>query len=228
MYHLLGLGSPANMKPDWIAFAHVRTWTDSWLPMLKSLDYFRDYPAEPLYYAKLYDTLIYPLPSLFPMMLVRRLGLQAQELRVLAWTSWLAVVGVLLAVVAIARQQLRRRGGSLSVATVVALTVLWAGFYPLFKGYALGNASTFLTLTFAVLTYCWSRGDEKTGGVLVAAMTMVKPQFVLLIVWFADLLRGVRRPQKSRLPESACLAVAQGAVALRQPEHVRHAQPHDV
>ena len=185
VYHLLGLGSPANMKPNWIAFAHVRTWTDSWLPMLKSLDYFRAHPTEPIYYAKLYDTLIYPLPSLFPMVLVRKLGLERQELRVLAWTSWLAVVGVLLAVVAIARGELRRRGGSLSVAAVLALAVLWVGFYPLFKGYALGNASTFLTLTFAVLLWVWARGEEKTGGVLVAAMTMVKPQFVLLVVWFA-------------------------------------------
>ncbi len=185
VYHLLGLGSPANMKPNWLAFAHVRTWTDSWLPMLKSLDYFRDHPNEPLYYAKLYDTLIYPLPSLFPMMLVRKLGLQAHELRVLAWTSWLAVFGVLFAILAIARQELRRRSGSLSVASVVALVALWIGFYPLLKGYALGNASTFLTLTFAVLVWLWARGNERAGGVLVAAMTMVKPQFVLLVVWFA-------------------------------------------
>ncbi len=185
VYHLLGLGSPANMKADWNSFLHVRTWTDSWLPMLKSLDYFRDHPDQPLYYAKLYDTLIYPLPSLFPMMLVRRLGLQAHELRVLAWTSWFAVLGVLAAVLAIARQELRRRGGSLSIASTVALAVLWAGFYPLFKGYGLGNASTFLTLAFALLTWLWARGNERSGGVVLAAMMMVKPQFVLLVVWLA-------------------------------------------
>ncbi len=185
VYHLLGLGSPGNMKSDWNSFLHVRTWTDSWLPMLKSLDYFRDHPHEPIYYAKLYDTLIYPLPSLFPMMLVRKFGLGAHELRVLAWTSWLAVIGVLLAVLMIARQELRRRGGSLSAASVVALVVLWAGFYPLFKGYGLGNASTFLTLAFAVLLWLWARGNERSGGVVLAAMMMVKPQFVLLVVWFA-------------------------------------------
>ena len=185
VYHLLGLGSPVNMKADWKSFLHVQTWTDSWLPMLKSLDYFRDHPDQPLYYAKLYDTLIYPLPSLFPMMIVRRLGLQAHELRVLAWTSWFAVLGVLAAVLAIARQELRRRGGSLSIASAIALAVLWAGFYPLFKGYGLGNASTFLTLAFAVLTWLWARGNERSGGVVLAAMMMVKPQFVLLVVWLA-------------------------------------------
>lgn len=204
VYHLLSLGSPGNMKGDVVAFLHARQWTDSWLPMLKSLDYFREHPTEPIYYAKLYDTLIYPLPSLFPLMLIRKLGLRAHELRVLAWCSWMAVVGVLGVSLSLARQQLRSRGGSLSFASALGIVVLWAGFYPLFKGYALGNASTFLTLAFAALILVWSRDpgpqtgaprtgaprtglrwNEIAGGLLIAGMTMVKPQFVLLVLWLA-------------------------------------------
>lgn len=185
VYHLLGLGSPANMKGDWLAFLHVRTWTDSWLPMLKSLDYFHDHPHEPIYFAKLYDTLIYPLPSLLPMMLLRKLGLQSHELRAIAVASWLACVGVLGFSLVLARTQLRRHGGSLSWASAFAMLVLWFGFYPLFKGYALGNASTFLSCAFAAVLWLWCRGDESAAGVLIAAMTMVKPQFVLLVVWLA-------------------------------------------
>ena len=45
-------------------FAHVRQGTDSWEPMLKSLDYFHAHPEMPIYQAKLYDTLIYSLVSL--------------------------------------------------------------------------------------------------------------------------------------------------------------------
>ena len=185
VYHLLHLGSPANMKGDWLSFVHVRQWTDSWLPMLKSLDYFRDHPSEPIYYAKLYDTLIYPLPSLLPMVVLRKLGLQPHELRILAVLSWLACWGVLGFSLLLARVELRRRGGSLSLASVLAVTVIWAGFYPLFKGYALGNASTFLSCAFAALLWAWARGSERAAGVLIAAMTMVKPQFVLLVVWMA-------------------------------------------
>ena len=133
VYHLLGLGSPANMKGDWLAFLHVRQWTDSWLPMLKSLDYFRDHPNEPIYYAKLYDTLIYPLPSLLPMVLLRKLGLGPHELRILAVLSLLACFGVLGFSLLLAREELRRRGGSLTVASVLAVAVVWAGLYPLFK-----------------------------------------------------------------------------------------------
>lgn len=188
VYHLLHLGSPANMKGDVLAFLHVRQWTDSWLPMLKSLDYFRDHPHEPIYFAKLYDTLIYPLPSLFPMVLVRAVGLGARELRILASASWLAAVGVLGFALAIGQLQLKRRGASLSAMSMLGVAVLWAGFYPLFKGYALGNASTFLSCAFAAVIFVWSRGTKRgevAGGLLVAAMTMVKPQFVLLLLWFA-------------------------------------------
>lgn len=200
VYHLLGLGSPNNMKGDWLAFAHVHTWTDSWLPMLKSLDYFREHPHEPIYYAKLYDTLIYPLPSLLPMVLLRKLGLQAHELRIIAVLSWFACIGVAGFTLALAQVQLRKRGGSLSFASVLAVVVLWAGFYPLFKGYALGNASTFLSCAFAAVLWCWVRGNERAAGVLIACMTMVKPQFVLLVVWLA-----LRRKWNALI---ACLAVA--------------------
>ncbi len=185
VYHLLGLGSPANMKGDWLAFLHVRQWTDSWLPMLKSLDYFRDHPNEPIYYAKLYDTLIYPLPSLLPMVLLRKLGLGPHELRILAVLSFLACFGVLGFSLLLARVELRRRGGSLSGASVLAVAVVWAGLYPLFKGYALGNASTFLSCAFAALLWAWVQGNDRAAGVLIAAMAMVKPQFVLLVLWLA-------------------------------------------
>ena len=33
-----GLGSPGGIKSFFLEFVHVRQWTDSWLPMLKSLD----------------------------------------------------------------------------------------------------------------------------------------------------------------------------------------------
>ena len=40
-----GLGNPGGIKPFFLQFVHVRQWTDSWLPMLKSLDYFHAHPS---------------------------------------------------------------------------------------------------------------------------------------------------------------------------------------
>src|SRR6201989_1210194 len=70
-----GLGSPGGIKQFFLQFVHVRQWTDSWLPMLKSLDYLHAHPSEPIYYAHLYDTLIYPLASLLPLAALQELGL---------------------------------------------------------------------------------------------------------------------------------------------------------
>jgi alpha-1,2-mannosyltransferase len=186
VYHVLRMGSPGNMKYDFGAWLHVQQWTDSWLPMMKSLDYFRDHPTEPIYYAKLYDTLIYPLPSLFPIVLLRKMGLgDYGQLRVLAWASWLAVWLVGIVSLALARVLLLRRAAKLSWVSVLAVMLACLGFFPLIKGYSLGNAQTFLTLGFAVLVFTWSTGREKTSGVLAAGLAMVKPQYVLLLVWMA-------------------------------------------
>lgn len=186
IYHLLHMGSPENLKGDLKSFAHVSQWTDSWLPMMKSLDYFRDHPQEPLYFAKLYDTLIYPLPSLFPIVLLRKFGLNdTAQLRVLAWASWLAVWLVGIFSLALARILLLRRGARLSWISILAVMLACLGFYPLIKGYSIGNAQTFLTLGFSVLVFTWSTGREKTSGILTAGLAMVKPQYVLLLVWMA-------------------------------------------
>jgi alpha-1,2-mannosyltransferase len=44
----LHLDNPGNMKFE-AAFTHLWQGTDSWLPMMKSLDYFCDNPTLPIY-----------------------------------------------------------------------------------------------------------------------------------------------------------------------------------
>jgi alpha-1,2-mannosyltransferase len=180
-----------NNTPGTIAqlvklFAHVQQGTDSWEPMLKSLDYFHAHPESPIYEAKLYDTLIYSLVSLLPLAALEKLGITGDRmLRLLAWSSWLAVwfVGGISAL--LASRLLSRKGAKLSVASIISIFVACIFFYPLLKGYTLGNAQTFLTLGFTLLIYLWSNGREKSSGVVVAALAMVKPQYVLILLWMA-------------------------------------------
>src|SRR6201995_3196787 len=111
---IAGLGSPGGIKVFFLQFVHVRQWTDSWLPMLKSLDYFAAHPTEPIYYAHLYDTLIYPLASLLPLVALRNLGLSEPAiLEILAVLSWLAVLGVAAVSLWMGQRLLKRRGVSL-------------------------------------------------------------------------------------------------------------------
>jgi len=199
----LGLGNPGSIKPLILDFAHVRQWTDSWLPMMKSLDYFQAHPTEPIYAAKLYDTLIYSLGSLLPMVFLRKLGVtDPAMLRLLAIGSWLAVLGVAAVVLLMARRLLRTYGARLTWPAVLAVVLAVLGCYPLLKGYALGNAQTFLSFGFALLLYLWTTGRERSAGVVAALLAFVKPQYVLLLIWMA-----VRRRWGAMWAFLACSAV---------------------
>jgi hypothetical protein len=181
---IAGLGNPGGIKDPFLAFIHLRQWTDSWLPMLKSLDYFRAHPAEPIYYAHLYDTLIYPLASLLPLVFLRKLGLtEPAILHILVIASWLAVLGVAVVSLWMGRWLLLRRNLSLDRQSILAVFLACIGCYPLLKGYSLGNAQTFLSFLFAVLLYLWTRGRERSAGVVTALLAFVKPQYALLWIW---------------------------------------------
>jgi alpha-1,2-mannosyltransferase len=187
--HVLVLGgpgkqSPGSIIPDLIHFFRFQQWTDSWLPMMKSLDYFKANPALPIYDAKLYDTLIYSLASELPLVAMRKIGMSdAAMLRALSIFAWLAVWGVAAASLAMARWLVRKRGAALTWTSVVAVVLACLGCYPLIKGYSLGNAQTFLSFGFAVMLLLWTTGRERGAGVVAALMTAVKPQFILLLVW---------------------------------------------
>ena len=200
---VLGLGNPGGLKPYLLAFVHGRQWTDSWGPMMKSLDYFQAHPHLPIYDAPLYDTLIYSLGSLLPLLALRKLGLaDAAMLRVLTIASWLAVAGVAVVSLALARTLLHRRGKRLDAVSSVAVLLACLGCYPLMKGYALGNAQTFLSFGFTLLLLLWTKGHERSAGVLGALLAFVKPQYALLLVWMA-----VRRRWGAAVAFLACSAV---------------------
>jgi alpha-1,2-mannosyltransferase len=187
--HVLVLGgpgkeNPGNVIPDLRKFFHLQQWTDSWLPMMKSLDYFRDHPKLPIYDAKLYDTLIYPLTSELPLWLLRKLGMSdATMLKTLAVGTFLSVWGVVVVSLLMARWLLRRRGAELTWPAAVAVVLACLGCYPLMKSFTLGNAQTFLSFGFAVMLWLWTTGRERSAGVMAAMITAVKPQFILLLVW---------------------------------------------
>jgi alpha-1,2-mannosyltransferase len=181
---VLHLGNPGSIKIEITSFLHMRQWTDSWLPMMKSLDYFNANPTKPIYAAPLYDTLIYSLASELPLVALRRLGVgDAAMLRLLSLFSWLSVVGVAAMSIAMGRKLLRMRGVELTWPAVVAVILACLGCYPLLKGYSLGNAQTMLSFGFALMLYLWTSGREREAGVVAALLAFVKPQYVLLLVW---------------------------------------------
>jgi hypothetical protein len=58
-------------------------------------------------------------------------------------------------------------------------------FMPITLAFSLGQAQIFLDLFFALLVLFWVQGRQRPAGVMMALMTMVKPQFGLLLLWTA-------------------------------------------
>ncbi|MDE1162945.1 MAG: glycosyltransferase family 87 protein [Acidobacteriaceae bacterium] len=180
----LHLGNPGNIHRDLTNLIHLHQWTDSWLPMMKSLDYFQQFPHKPLYFAPLYDTLIYSLVSLLPMVALRKIGVtDPTMLHLLALGSLLAIVGIAVCCLWMGKRLLERRGETLRWPAMVAVCLSVLCCYPLLKGFSLGNAQTYLSFGFALLLVLWTTGHERASGVTACVLTCVKPQYVLILIW---------------------------------------------
>jgi len=201
-----------EMRVRYRDFFHFHQFTDSWTPMLGSVNSFLAHPGLAIYQAKLYDTLLYPLTSILPLLWMKQAGMSdAGVLRGLMIASWIAVVAVVALQVLIAARIAGRAGsgrGTLSWCAVVA-TVLAAFFFmPITLAFSLGQAQIFLDLFFTLMVLFWIEGRERPAGVMMALLTMVKPQFGLLLLWAA------LRRRWNALAAGALTLAAGGAVSL--------------
>jgi hypothetical protein len=87
---------------------------------------------------------------------------------------------------------------------VAARVLLVAGFaltfYPLVKGYTLGQIQVWLNGLFALALLCWATGWKATSGVLIGLVCLVKPHYGVFLIWGA-----VRREWRM---VAACAATA--------------------
>jgi hypothetical protein len=145
--------------------------------------------------------LIYPLTSILPLLWMRQAGMSdATVLRTLLLASWLAVCGVVAAAVAIASKAATLTSLTWRAALATALAAFF--FMPITLAFSLGQAQIFLDLCFALLVLFWIQGKESPAGVMMALLTMVKPQWGLLLLWSA-----LRRRWSALAAAAATLAV---------------------
>jgi hypothetical protein len=170
---------------------------DSWSPMLDALDHLHRSTAIPLYSQLFFREHVkfqYPPSSLvFVDALARLTGASNMRLIVLLnRLSWCEVVLVAVASWRLFLGALRedwpgelpdfRLCSSLcmSLASWLALAV---GFYPLTRGYMLGQAQTTITLLVACALLSWQTGRPKLAGVLIGLCCCLKPQWVVMCIW---------------------------------------------
>jgi alpha-1,2-mannosyltransferase len=163
---------------------------DSWLPMWRASEFFRAHPGAPVYQSVFFDMGIkfqYPLLSILPVYWLQDWGITfPQFLAVTRILSWLAVWLVAAAGVLIAARLLPSNIASgARKAALSAVLIAGICFHPLLRGYTLGQVQILLALGFAIAFYCWLRGREKSAGALIGILALIKPQFVLLLIWAA-------------------------------------------
>lgn len=204
--------------PDWLfdsnlhalnRYVHLLQGHDSWRPMLSAMHFWQAHPRSPLYQNVFFSQHIkfqYPLTSLLPLVALNRLGFSDLQIWALGRAvGWISVGLVALMCVAIARHSsssARCRVPKLNIATIVAIFLGSLLFYPLLIGCVLGQIQTILTLFYSVAFYCWLRGYERTGGVFIGLMILVKPQFSLLLLWAA-----LRKRWNALIAGLACVAL---------------------
>jgi hypothetical protein len=201
-----------EMRVRYGDFFHFHQFTDSWTPMLGSVNSFMAHPGVAIYQAKLYDTLIYPLTSVLPLLWMKQAGMSdTSVLRALMIASWIAVVAVLALQVLIAAKisgQSAPQCGTLSWRAALATFFAAFFFMPITLAFSLGQAQIFLDLFFTLLVLFWIERRERSSGVMMALLAMVKPQFGLLLLWAA-----LRRRWNALASAAVTLAVG-GSVSL--------------
>jgi hypothetical protein len=68
-------------------------------------------------------------------------------------------------------------------ARYAALAALGLTFYPLVKGYSLGQVQTWVTALFAGVLTAWLAGRPGLAGVLAGVMCLIKPHYAILLPW---------------------------------------------
>jgi len=198
-----------EMRGRYMDFLRFHQFTDSWGPMLGSVNSYLSHPGLPIYQAKLYDTLIYPLTSILPLYWMKRAGMSdAAVLHALMIASWVAVCAVVGLQARIAAKAAVRVSSGLSWSAGGAVLLAAFFFMPITLAFSLGQAQIFLDLFFTLLVFFWVNEQERPAGVMMALLAMVKPQFGLLLLWSA-----LRRRWNALAAGVVTLAVG-GAISL--------------
>jgi len=165
---------------------------DSLGAMLPALKSFAANPQVSPYQAVFFHDNVkfqYPLTSLLPLYFLQRLGVgDDDQSTIFNSACCIALLGILLLSIFIALR-LNRGGGpntsAWSTRVIVSTTVAAACllFYPITRGLELGQIQTILTFGFTAAFCCWIWGREKTSGVILGVMVLVKPQYALFLVW---------------------------------------------
>lgn len=184
-----GMGANATLVKS---FFTLQAGDDSWMPMEAAYDVLTEPGGGELYARLFFEEGVkfqYPPTSLLPYKLSEALNL---ELTSAFWNhvSWGLAVSVAIAIALLGSSFLQRYdNGRTSQATryllVAMLGLITLDFFPLLRGYTLGQVQTLLTAIFTLACLFWLKGKTALSGAMIGLICLFKPQFGLFLIWSA-------------------------------------------
>lgn len=185
---------------------------DSWGAMHVALDYVTTAPPVPLYTEIFFNRQYrfqYPPSALFALSGLRLIDaerVQVDDFYVGPWPAlntllgWIFIALAACATAVLLEIRLRQEHpqfdwGQFTAVRGLIVAGLALTFYPLVKGFTLGQIQVWINGTFAIALLGWVMGWRGTSGVLVGAMSLIKPHYGLMILW--AMLRGEMRFAKA-------------------------------
>jgi len=164
--------------------------SDSWGQMATALAEFRAAPDGLLYHDVFFRRHIrfpYPPTSLLLTEAVDYLRVGSRFLNVVSFLAVIATVVLVCALLLGSFDRTRARLGRADhVALCVAAVLATLTFYPVVKGFALGQIQTWINLQLGTVVWLWWAGRERTAGVLIGIACALKPHYGLLWLWGAS------------------------------------------
>ena len=175
---------------------------DSWGVMQVALDHMEEMPGTPLY-SKVFFTdnfrFQYPPSALFglsAMLAVDPERVQINDTYDGTWPAintvvgWFFIAVTAAAVAALLEISLASLRPSidwrpLRAVRVLAVLGLTLTFYPVVKGFTLGQIQVWINGLLALGFLAWATGWKRASGVLIGAVGLIKPHYGLFLVWAA-------------------------------------------
>ncbi len=177
------------------SFANRIAHADSWKAMRTALFYTDEPRTKPLYTAVYFDNNVrfqYPPSSLLVLDALRAIGGDEAILDpTLNEISWWAIVTLAFLMVRIFYLARRRFGDAAAVNTsdewVYGCAVILATltFYPVVRGYYLGQIQVWIDLLLAAVVWAWLEERRALSGALLAGICVIKPTLAIVVVWGA-------------------------------------------
>lgn len=170
----------------------VAQYEDSWRPMAGAVKSWREFPERPIYRRLLsahHTKIQYPPSSFFLTLAAERLapkfGLSAY--RLLDGVGWLSCWTVIFAAGWLFRRAYEDANGgeppgTLANAMVLVLALL---FYPILRGFWIGQVQSLITACTALALAFWYSGRRATAGVFLGVAALLKPHYALILLFVA-------------------------------------------